>query len=1339
MPEDEVLAVARSRLGRVLRGKYRLDRVLGVGGMATVYLATHRNNKQFAVKMLHPELSQREGIRTRFLREGYAANSVKHPGAVAVMDDDVAEDGSAFLVMELLEGTAVDEVWAQHGKRLPLGLTLSIGDALLDVLAAAHARGIVHRDLKPPNLFLTDSGVLKVLDFGIARLLDQAGGSQATVTGQMMGTPAFIAPEQALAKAREVDAQTDLWSAGATLFSLLSGQFVHEGENASQLLVAAATRPARSIAAVVPEVPAAVVRVIDKALTFDKKDRWPSASAMRDALRAACVEATGAPIAALPKREVVDSGLEDTMPPGVADAFEVAPTESADGKPRQPGPGVVTTAQPVAGSTSPKPPPRRRGFAVAAAVVLGCALAAGGWQAYRHAHAPRVLTCVLVDDSIDGPRCDLAVTAAIAARRYGRTAHVTEAGGHVQRVEWVNFAGTQADGRDLYTDDVQRATDGTVAAIVRRDHHGNILRWERWSDGGRRVDLVDVDGVSPRTISGTAITTIRREFDGRGLVARETYFGPTGRPRADSDGRYGVAFEHGRMGRPTRAQSLGADGQPAAATNGIAVEVQSDDETPYGRDRKYFDLDGHPALRDGYFRTQTTFDEAFNDVEWRLFGLHDEPVIHLRYGAHATRHKWDPVKRTNEQTLLDEHDRVRVEKGNSATNRLTRDERGRNVLSERLDADGNQVRGFDGTSAVRTKWSDADDSIEETNLDPSGSLVQSDWDYARSESVYDARGNAIEERHFDEQGRLAPWKVGSAIVRWSFDERGLRTSGASWDERDQPTTDAFGVSVARRRYDRMRNFVEWAAFGTDGRPTGDENGVSIIRDTYDDNGDHVAHATLDESGAPMMFKGELATERFTYDERGLLLSSEALDVHGERTLRENGAAAVRIVRDRNGDSVEEAMFGRHDEPVRCTDGYARKTRKYDMHRRLVETRLFDVTGSAATGTAGWSIEQTTYDDRSLVVRVDHLDPGGKPVLAKDGDASVTKAWNLRGNLVEETTLGTDGKRVATSAGYATKKSAYDDRDQLAEESLFDADGKPVRGKDGWALRRLRHDVMGNVVEEATFDENHAPIAPKGLTYASVRHLFDARRRLVETSFFDAAGAPVLAQDGFATVRYQRDAYGRATETSYFDRNGAPAASKDGEIVVRSTFDHAGRPVEVRSFDASGAPHPASDGCAAHRMKYDAHGHRTEDACLDVRDALAISTDGFAVQRTVHDGHGNDVEVSTYGADGQPCLDKEGIARRRNQYDERNLVVDTAYFDASDKPTHDKRGVHETRFAYSDTGKPLPATYLDDRGRPVSSKSFPVSPETGRVDVEFGDDVQPGRHESHDQGAGAQAR
>ncbi|MGO8996086.1 MAG: protein kinase domain-containing protein [Polyangiaceae bacterium] len=313
MPDDDVLALARSRLGRVLRGKYRLDRVLGVGGMAVVYAATHRNKKRFAIKMLHPELSMREGIRTRFLREGYVANSVEHPGAVAVLDDDVAEDGSAFVVMELLDGSALDALGegGEDGKRVALSLALSIGDALLDVLAAAHAKGIVHRDIKPANLFLTNDGRLAVLDFGIARLHDETS-TGATATGAMMGTPAYMAPEQALGDSHKVDAQTDLWAVGATLFTLLTGELVHPGENPSHLLVNAATKKAREISSVAEEIPKRVGAVIDRALAFEKVDRWAGAREMREALRQACVEVTGAPVAPLPKTEKV-TGLEETI------------------------------------------------------------------------------------------------------------------------------------------------------------------------------------------------------------------------------------------------------------------------------------------------------------------------------------------------------------------------------------------------------------------------------------------------------------------------------------------------------------------------------------------------------------------------------------------------------------------------------------------------------------------------------------------------------------------------------------------------------------------------------------------------------------------------------------------------------------------------------------------------------------------------------------------------------------------------------------------------------------------------------------------------------------------
>ncbi len=267
-----------------MSGKYHLEEVLGIGGTATVFRARHRNGHRVAVKMLHEHLCTQSEITRRFMREAYLANILDHPGTVRVLDDDAGEDGEAFLVLELLEGETLEERRVRLGGRLPVDDVLGYMDRLLEVLELAHEKNIVHRDIKPSNLFLTKDGVLKVLDFGIARLLDDTAGATVTKTGQMIGTPAFMPPEQALSKAREIDAQTDLWAVGATMFTLLSGELVHVAESSSEHLVKAATEHARSVARVLPAIPAHVEDLVSRALQFDKSARWASATEMRHEL-----------------------------------------------------------------------------------------------------------------------------------------------------------------------------------------------------------------------------------------------------------------------------------------------------------------------------------------------------------------------------------------------------------------------------------------------------------------------------------------------------------------------------------------------------------------------------------------------------------------------------------------------------------------------------------------------------------------------------------------------------------------------------------------------------------------------------------------------------------------------------------------------------------------------------------------------------------------------------------------------------------------------------------------------------------------------------------------------
>jgi len=322
------------RVGTWVKEKYLLESVLGSGGMATVYAARHRNKKRFAVKMLHPELSKRADVRARFLREGYVGNTVDHPGAVAVLDDDVAEDGAAFLVMELLDGGSLEAIAEARGGRLPLEAVLAIAYQALDVLAAAHRRKVVHRDIKPANLFVTRDGRVKVLDYGIARLHE--GDASSTRTGAAMGTPAFMAPEQAAGRMSLVDGQSDVWSLGATMFSLITGTMVHMGETPQHIMVLNATQPPHSILETSPDLPHLASAVIDRALAFDKAARWPSAASMREAL--------GRTFTALFDGSIEDVSLGELAGSSALEPSH-APTVMSAGVAQRPG--VLTASIPI--------------------------------------------------------------------------------------------------------------------------------------------------------------------------------------------------------------------------------------------------------------------------------------------------------------------------------------------------------------------------------------------------------------------------------------------------------------------------------------------------------------------------------------------------------------------------------------------------------------------------------------------------------------------------------------------------------------------------------------------------------------------------------------------------------------------------------------------------------------------------------------------------------------------------------------------------------------------------------------------------------------------------------
>ena len=297
-------AHARTLVGAVLSRRFRLLQKLGDGGMGEVYAAEAiaEPGKKLAVKILHPDFLSEATVLSRFLEEGKTCQRLIHPNIVRVFESAEAEDGSPYIVMELLEGVPLS-AYTQNGGRVPVQQASPILQGILGGLAAAHSQGIVHRDLKPDNVFLTRSPqghfVVKLLDFGIAKVMDEAGGmGNKTRTGMLLGTPAYMSPEQ-IKSAKDVDARADLWSAGVMFYEMITGKVAFPAPTEYARLSAVLTTTPDPVEKVDPQL-APLSTFTARALQKDREIRFQSALEMSRALGAVTTSAD-APLSRLPE------------------------------------------------------------------------------------------------------------------------------------------------------------------------------------------------------------------------------------------------------------------------------------------------------------------------------------------------------------------------------------------------------------------------------------------------------------------------------------------------------------------------------------------------------------------------------------------------------------------------------------------------------------------------------------------------------------------------------------------------------------------------------------------------------------------------------------------------------------------------------------------------------------------------------------------------------------------------------------------------------------------------------------------------------------------------------
>jgi hypothetical protein len=348
LTQGDSQAVAGVREGQILVGKYRVERVLGVGGMGVVVAAQHiQLDEKVAIKFLLPAMLKNQDVVGRFAREARAAVKIKSEHVARVSDVGTLEDGAPYMVMEFLDGV---DLAARLEKQGPLPIEQAV-DFVVQAcvgVASAHGIGIVHRDLKPANLFCLRGNdgqfVIKVLDFGISKVTDLGGlpdRMSGTKTATVMGSPYYMSPEQ-MVSAKDVDGQTDIWALGVILYELVTGARPFVGESLPEIAIKVAMASFPPVRSIRPDAPSGLDAVIFKCLEKDKRRRYANIAELALAL---------ADLGSKQSRSAIDRIVRIIEAAGLSTTDSAGPPPSVGGT--APGLGTMTAFEPAAGAQAP--------------------------------------------------------------------------------------------------------------------------------------------------------------------------------------------------------------------------------------------------------------------------------------------------------------------------------------------------------------------------------------------------------------------------------------------------------------------------------------------------------------------------------------------------------------------------------------------------------------------------------------------------------------------------------------------------------------------------------------------------------------------------------------------------------------------------------------------------------------------------------------------------------------------------------------------------------------------------------------------------------------------------
>ncbi len=1207
--------------------RYVVERSLGTGGMATVYLVRHqRLGTAHALKLLHLPTAS---IRDRLMQEGRIQGGLHHPNVVNVTDV-VDWRGAPGLIMEFVDGPALDGFLS--ATQLTVEQADSLARGLITGVGAAHRQGLVHRDLKPGNILLRQMEgeiVPKITDFGLVKLHDGSApsGGQKTRSGVAMGTPSYMAPEQ-IRDASSVDLRADIFSLGAILYELVTGRRAFYGDDMLEIFDRVRDADYRPVHELVKDLPDRMKAAIDGALQVDLDERIPDCQTLLQIWTDGDATPLRSGIWDQTTREHVRALSPTSMPPpdpstGVGASSETfdysaPPSTLGDQTPLDP-----ETTQPQV----PLPEPAHRSRAlwlISAGVLLAGLAGAVAWWDYDrvkvtyYAYAETQLSAVELWRELDAEEIQQFPTHYRVETRRGRALSVQQQ----------NQRGKPAIG-DVYDRIIQ-----WEAAVA----DGGSLHF-RYDDDGRLVgvDIHSQLGDKEGSHEVEWVATDRARF--RTMDAH-------GRLRATNGGSYTQEWSLDELGHVVEGRSLDASGENPVASildGSSGTRVKTDE---LGRELRMETLDHAGAAmrdRDGAMARTQTFEDP--DHPWlpttiRAEGFGGVPAMALDGCAelHFEYQDGSMVK----QSCWDGEGKPALNNGLCHVNLVERTPGRRQITCGGLD--GRPTMSAMGVAQLVTLYDDNGYPQEYRGLDVEGKSANLRTGHARWQTTYDEWGVQLQVGpRFNAAGEPAiDALTRTAITRGTYDD-GRLVEVTFHDADGRLTMSRFGFAIRRFEYDGTAQLTGWRLFDEKGEPTTsvwgyhrlvreEENGLVTATRIFAID----AQPTIGRWSPSWPFKSpDLGSQLMAgvhgihaeYDEAGRETKTFFTGADGEPIVnRELGYGSQSRTYDDRGNLTEQTYFGVDDKPMLGPQQFATLKLRYNDRGLLTESLMFGVDGAPTPGIGGYHRMKATLNSDGLTTEQRYFDAAGMPVARLDeGCAKISHGWQRRdlawskcfgpdgepaallphgvfhvawkhdilGRETELKTYDGNGKPTLHSGGFYARQQDFDENGNVLETRFYDAEQQPMVAGEGYARLTQEYDRSGNLVAEATFAPDGEPIVPRTRPGFRTERAHDSLGRVTLERVLDVDGSPI---SGLAQTTYKYDSMGNEVERRFALGDGTPADKRLGYSRIGLTYDEFGQTIRMAWFSADDQPAASEQGCRVLTATYDELGVQTDTNC-----------------------------------------------------------------------------------------------------------------------------------------------